>query len=168
MADDPPADRLESLLAEIQATNRLLAEQGKKIDSLLAKSGNASPAQGAAPAIADDRDLDGEWGNPAVRKDPKRWTGDSYVGRSYAECPPDYLEMLADLLDWMAGKAAEKNEMTSGGKPRADFLRRDAARARGWSRRNASGYTAPRRAAPALRPAPAVGDGEMPDEDIPF
>jgi hypothetical protein len=95
----------------------------------------------APPPVADDADLDGEWGAPAVRKDPKRWTGASYVGKKYSECPSDYLLQLAGLLDWQAGKDEEKGDTDS--LKYAGYKRRDAARARGWAKRNAGKTFAP-------------------------
>lgn len=94
-----------------------------------------------APRVADDADLDGEWGAPAVRKDPKRWTGPSYVGKKYSECPSDYLLQLAGLLDWQAAKDKEKGDTDS--LKYAGYKERDAARARGWAARNKGKTFAP-------------------------
>src|SRR5258705_8538059 len=66
-------------------------------------------------AIADASDLDGTYGNPEVRSDPKDWTNagkESMKGKRYSQCSPDFLVMLAGLLDWQAGKADEGNEIT--------------------------------------------------------
>lgn len=120
----------------------------------------ASAAPAGATPPADDADLDSQYGDPTVRKDPPRWTGPSYVGAKFSDCPPDYLEMLAGLLDWQAGKSDEKNEMANNGKPRSGYLRRDAARARGWARRNAAKTTSKPKAKPAT-----MND---PDEEVPF
>lgn len=87
-------------------------------------------------AIASDRDLDGKWGNPVVKFNPRDWSGDSMKGARMADCPPEFLELLAETFDYFAGKAEENGEMTSGGKPVAGFKRADAARARGWAKRN--------------------------------
>lgn len=95
-------------------------------------------ASGATSAVADDSDLDSQWGNPTVHKDPTLWIrggGASYVGRKYSECPSDYLLALAAFFDWQAGK----DEAT--GDPEklkyAGYKRRDSSRARGWAKRNA-------------------------------
>lgn len=92
---------------------------------------------GADAAVAPDFDLDGQWGDPEVRKDSPQWIkngGASYVGRKFSECPSDYLEALAAFFDWKAGK----DEAT--GEPEklkyAGYARKDAARARGWAKRN--------------------------------
>jgi len=91
----------------------------------------SAPSQGGPPqgTIAADADLDGAHGNPTVRTDPKRWTGESMVGRTFSDCPADYLDELASLFDWQAGKDEEKGDQ------RARFKRLDASRARGWAAR---------------------------------
>lgn len=89
-------------------------------------------------AIASDRDLDGPHGNPEVRFNPRDWIGESYKGRRMSECPAAFLEQLADAFDWSAGQAERKGEQTTSGKPVAEYKRADAARARGWARRNAA------------------------------
>lgn len=96
------------------------------------------------PAIASDKDLDSKYGNPKVgKKDPRDWTGPSYTGHPFSECPPDYLEAYAGMLDWAAAKCDERGETSSNGKPLSTYKRLDAARARGWAKRNRSGYTPP-------------------------
>lgn len=112
------------------------------------------------PPPADDADLDGQYGNPVVHKDPPKWTGSSFAGATFSDCPPDYLRILADLLVWRAGKADEEGRTTKGGKPQSEFLRKDAARALGWAQRNE------RKAAPRPKAKPtSLND---PDEEVPF
>lgn len=125
-------------------------------------------------AVADDRELDSDKGNPTIRRDPKRWLsngGASFIGARYSECPADYLDEVAGFCEW----AADKNERTlAADDPKRkyiDYDRRDAARARGWAARIRSGYVAKPHAAPAPRAidvdsfdAAAFGD----DSEIPF
>lgn len=93
----------------------------------------------ATGSVADDRDLDGKWGDPVVKFLPRNWTGDQrYKGKKMSECPADLLDMLAETFDYFAKKAEESNEMTDAGKPVAPYKRKDAARARGWAKRNRS------------------------------
>lgn len=167
----------DALLAEVRRTNQLLEQLLRSIGNLQARGGGAPAGAGASASgggggeIADDGDLDSQYGNPEVRKDPTRWSGPSYVGAKYSDCPPDYLETLAGLLEWQAGKSDEKNEMLNNGKPRSMYLRKDAARARGWARRNAGkmgGGGRPAAARPAPRPAPPMDEPPMMDEDVPF
>ena len=112
------------------------------------------------PGPAPDSDLDGQYGDPEVRRDPKDWQGPSYAGARYSQCPPDYLRMLAGLLAWQARKSDEKNELANNGKPRSAYLLRDAARALGHAAR------IERNARPAARrPAGVTGRGSMADLD---
>lgn len=94
-------------------------------------------------AVANDADLDGPYGDPPVKFDPRDWTGDSCKGLTFSACPAEFLDMLAETFDYFAQKAEEKNEMTTGGKPVAPYKRKDAARARGWARRIRAGYKSP-------------------------
>jgi hypothetical protein len=95
-------------------------------------AGVSATAMGAAAGgvTADDAELDGDWGNPVVRLTLKKWTGDSCKGKSYSECPVEFLDMLASTLDWMA------DNPQAGKDPKyVGFNRKDAARARGWAAR---------------------------------
>lgn len=92
--------------------------------------------QSAPPEVADDRELDSQYGDPEVKFDPRDWTGNSMKGRHMSECPPDFLDMLASTFDYFARKSEEAGETTSAGKPIAPYKRKDAARARGWAKRN--------------------------------
>lgn len=126
----------------------VLARIEAKLDRLLA-GGAAQPAQ----AAASDADLDGQWGNPEVKKNPPRWQGDSCVGRRLSECPPEFLDELAAFSDWKAGKDEEKakqhdeyeGEEDEAAKKRkyAGYARKDAARARGWAARLRAGWKPP-------------------------
>ena len=94
-------------------------------------------AQAAQPkAIASDRDLDGRFGDPELKFMPRDWTGPSFKGRKFSECPPDLLDLVAETFDYFAQQATEKQELTDKGRPVADYKRMDAARARGWAKRN--------------------------------
>jgi len=91
----------------------------------------------AAPAeVADDRELDSQYGDPPVKFNPRDWTGDSYKGRHFSECPPDFLDMLASAFDYFAKKSDDAGELTAAGKPKSLYSRKDAARARGWAKRH--------------------------------
>lgn len=90
----------------------------------------------APPEIADDRELDSQYGDPEVKFMPRDWTGDDYKGARMSECPAELLDMLAETFDYFARKAEANNEQTNSGKPVAPYKRKDAARARGWAKRN--------------------------------
>lgn len=130
----------QEILATLDALVTRLNELHAKVDALAARPAAARPAA-AAGAVADDRDLDGQYGDPNVRKDPPRWSGESHAGKRYSDCPPEYLETLAGLLDWQAGKDEEKGDPDS--LKYAGYKRKDASRARGWAKRLRDGWTRP-------------------------
>jgi hypothetical protein len=131
------------------------------------------------PTVADDADLDGQYGNPVIQqKDPKDWKGDTMKDRRYSECPPEYLDLVASRLDYFAEVAEREGKVTSNGKPVAPFNRRDAARARGWAKRLRAGWKPAADGGfdpdPVQATLPAAAGGfpsdvaEVPDDEIPF
>lgn len=100
-------------------------------------------AQTTPKAVADARDLDGQYGNPDVRFKPRDWTGPDFTGRKYSQCSPEFLDMLASALDYFADKDEAEGKLTAKGKPAAPFRRSDAARARGWAARIRGGWKQP-------------------------
>lgn len=149
------------------------------------QASNGGGSSGGA-AVASDYDLDSDYGNPVIKKDPRDWPGPSFAGCRMSECSPDYLDRIASLYDWMANKDDEKGakgetytNKKGETKPVDGGLRRkDASRARGWAARARNGQAAPA-PAPAQRstlantgPAPApqddFGPGNFGDDDLPF
>lgn len=107
-------------------------------------------------------DLDGAHGDPTVNAtDPRDWAGDSMKGRRFSECPAIYLDLVASRLDYFADKAAEKNELTTAGKPREPLLRLDAARARGWAARIRGGWKPAQKIEAAAFPSDAMKSDEI-------
>jgi hypothetical protein len=190
------AAQYEELLSMLNDIGFRLQRLEKRMFPASAEAPAASKPQAAAPApvqqpaayeVATDEDLDGQYGNPEVRKDPPRWSGQSHIGCRYSECPPEYLETLAGFLMWKAGKDDEKDERDSKGNLKSKWSRLDAARARGWAarirggsgayrstahtsskeareQREASGYQPPAQPEP-----PPLDDGAfVGDDDIPF
>jgi hypothetical protein len=90
-------------------------------------------------AVASDRDLDGQYGDPVLKFMPRDWTGPSFKGRHFSECPPDLLDLVSDTFEFFGKQADAKGEHTDKGKPTGDYKRADAARARGWAKRIRSG-----------------------------
>lgn len=88
--------------------------------------------------VASDRDLDGKYGDPEVKFNPRDWQGDSCKGLRMSQCPAEFLDLLAETFDYFAGKAEQTNELHNG-KPVAPYKRKDAERARGWAARVRSG-----------------------------
>lgn len=147
---------------------RALKALASGVVRLGADNGNGAPAGGGnsgAPAVASDRELMGQYGDPTVRRDPRRWLGASYVSANYSQCPTDYLLVLAEQLEWSAEKDQEKGE-AAGKNNRGEFWwkwnLKDAAKARGWAARNAGKVMPP----PQSSDDGAVGDdGAAPPED---
>lgn len=151
---------------EIVANNVLLTGRNRGDGAPLGGPSDAPAAQGEAEGeprgssgpVASDEELDGLQGNPIVKFVPKRWGGEDFRGRHYADCTPEFLDVLASALQWSADNPQE-------GKGRfVDWNRKDAARARGWAARLRRGT-----------PAAAVADGQRDDgdseggsDDIPF
>jgi len=104
-------DRVSALEAECAAIKARLA---------------ATPAKADLPEV----DIDSEYGNPVVQKDPPRWKGDSFVGSPYSLCSAEYLRGLAGFLQWKAKKNAEEGKEKFA---KYDLL--DAARALAWAKR---------------------------------
>ena len=129
--------RIEAHLASIDRTLAQLAAQRRAT---------------APKAIASDRDLDGHYGDPTVKFNPRDWAGQSCKGRRMSECPADFLELLAGTFDYFADQAEKNNERTNGGKPVADYKRADAARARGWAKRIRDGKHVPTKDAAFAEP----------------
>lgn len=140
----------------------------RSIDASLKQLLKLSKARTAAPkAVASDKDLDGKYGNPPVKFNPRDWTGPSFKGRTLSECPPEFLELLAQTFDYFAEKAEQNNERASNGKPVADYKRTDAARARGWAVRNKGRRFDPAPEPPAFASQAAGGKEWAGDADWP-
>lgn len=111
----------------------------RKLDTLIGLVTQAArQAKGATSSVgtvASDKDLDGQYGNPVVRFDPRDWVGPSFKGCHMSECPPDYLDLYANAKDYFGQKAEDEGKTTAKGKPVASYERADAARARGWAKR---------------------------------
>ena len=102
------------------------------------------------PAKVPDAMLNGPHGDPVVKaKDPRDWTGEPMQGRKFSECPPEYLDLLADRYDYFATKAeTSKREATDDdelqkAEKSLKYAVLDAKRARGWAARLRAGYVAP-------------------------
>lgn len=102
----------------------------QKIDRLVAHLGaNGGNGGGNGDvAVAPVSDIQGQYGDVEIKKDPKRWTGRPLAPIRASQCPPDYLDIVADFLDWKA----TKNE-ADGKEKYAGYDRRDAARCRRWA-----------------------------------
>lgn len=102
----------------------------------------------AGTEVASDSDLDSQYGDETIRFLPRDWSGDDLKGQTMSRCPPDFLDEFARSMDYFAKK--NEGKVTDKGKPKSDFDRRSAARARGWAKRLRSGWK-PREAPPAAK-----------------
>ncbi len=103
----------------------------------------APAAQGAGGqkkatiAPASDRELDGDKGNPTVRFSPNAWKGEDMKGRSFSDCDPQFLDVLAEAMEYSGTHPKSGKEQYAAGNLR------DAALAVGWANRRRAG-TGPR------------------------
>lgn len=130
MATHTTEERISALEQRVTRVEHVVA----KLAAGQAPPKPTAPTPSPAATVAPDADLDGKYGNPVVRKDPPRWDGQSFAGKFYSECPPEYLDNLASFLEWRATKEEAEPEKAR----YAAYSRRDAARARGWSARKRS------------------------------
>lgn len=133
------------------------------------ESGGSKASGGGGGAVATDAELDNEWGDPPIKKSPKKWLEDGnpdYAGSRMSECPSEFLLAVASLNDWMADKDDEagktyqpmKNGQPNGApRPASGFSRKTAKLARGWAKRNEGAVKGP---APYSPP--------QSDDEIPF
>lgn len=134
--------------AEIVA---LLTSIDASLKALVSRQGATQAAPSGAPAVASDRDLDSQYGDPEVKaRDPRDWTGAPMKGLRFSQCPPEYLDMVADRLDYFCSQNAGETEED---RKKIKYQKLDAARARGWAARLRAGW----------KPAPAA-EG-WPDDD---
>lgn len=89
---------------------------------------------GMGLAIADS-ELDGKYGDPQVKFNPRDWHGEDQKGRTFSACPPEFLELLASSYDYFAKMNDEKGEKDSKGGPKSKWDRKSALLARGWAAR---------------------------------
>lgn len=106
------------------------------------------------PPMADDRDLDSQYGDETIRVNrPRDWTGPDFKGRRMSECPAAYLELVAQSYDYFAKKNEAAGATTDRGKPKHIYDQRSAMRARGWAARVRSGRVLPQAAVNGHEPA---------------
>ncbi|HET9797293.1 MAG TPA: hypothetical protein VFP90_04870 [Gemmatimonadaceae bacterium] len=121
------ADIKAALAASVAASAAALGVQA---------SSGASGGGGVATAA----EMDSEYGDPLVKKDPGRWTGESFVGCHFSQTTPEYLDCMADLKDWMADKDDKTGAKDGRGRPRSHWSRKDARLCRGWAARLRAGW----------------------------
>lgn len=97
-----------------------------------------------------DRVCDGPHGDPVVKaKDPRDWSGEPQKGKRFSECPPEYLDLLAERFDYFVSQDSERLNEVENDKEQAMIEKKikygklDAQRARAWAARLRSGWTPP-------------------------
>ena len=88
------------------------------------------------PAKVPDALLNGPYGDPIVKVEPRDWAGESMKGRKFSECPPEWLDLAAEMYDYFASKPDQDDK-------KRGYNVTDAKRARGWAARLRAGYVAP-------------------------
>ncbi len=86
-------EQLEKRIAALEATiGRVAGAFG---------GGGSSSSGGGRGDVAPASELDSQYGDPEVRKDPstKYWDGPSYVGQKFSRCSADYLDAMAKLVN---------------------------------------------------------------------
>lgn len=132
MADSETIALLKSIDLSLKS---LVAIARAKADARAAASSNGDKR------VATDAELDGPHGDPEVRaKNPRDFVGPSMVGRRFSECPPEYLDLVADRFDYFATRQEDNED----GRKKAHYNKLDAARARGWALRIRFGKHTPK------------------------
>ena len=126
---------LAGLTKVYQATKPSVASTTVPKTAETAGKAHSAPFEPLTLEPASDADLDGTYGDETVRRDPKKWTGESFVGKRYSECTPEYLQATIDYFLWLAARQEEQGEVDKNGKPRAHWSRLSASRALGWKKR---------------------------------
>lgn len=122
----------EEVLAALRIVHRELAALRGEVAALRGEVAKLRPEavqSPAAPAVAPDHDLDGPHGDEEVKRDPKRWTGAPTAPCRMSAGSVEWLDAVAEFLDWKADHPREGKEKY------AVYDRRSAARARGWAAR---------------------------------
>ena len=92
---DEQAERVIALLIEIR--DKLTAPATQVRASTGSAAGTSSTGD-----LATDAEMDGQYGNKPVFKDPPRWKGESFKGRPLSECSAEFLDEMASFCDWKA------------------------------------------------------------------
>lgn len=126
-------------------------------------------ASGGAGGAATASELDGQWGDPQIRRDPPRWTGESFAGCKFSETTPEYLDSYADFQDWRAGKDDASGAKDAKGRPKSGWAIKDARLARGWAARLRAGWKPARQTNGSTTGGRSISDEDYDSGDeVPF
>jgi hypothetical protein len=117
-------------MGEFEATvlNRL-DEIDRRVERLAQHLGADRPAgaanSGTGGRVATAAAIRGKYGDPEIGKDPPRWEGEAIAPAYASQCPPDYLEAVADFFDWKADNPRPgKEKFAPRERERAGYCRR--------------------------------------------
>jgi hypothetical protein len=124
----------QAILVKAPTMNDELRRIEQKLDEVLKmlKDMPTGAKPGFTPKTVTDADLDGKYGNPEVRMVPSKWTGQDYKGWKFSDCPAEFLDELAGMLEAIARKQAQDPVKAK----YADWSSKDAAKARAWAERH--------------------------------
>lgn len=132
---------LRHLFRAVSGLDKRLADMERRLASAPAQGPSGAPREAGGinlDAVASDRDLDGNKGDPTIKYDPKKWEGKSYAGYRFSETAPEYLDAMATYLSscaYMAQKDPDEKKRAN-----AKWKALDASRARGWAERLRAGW----------------------------
>lgn len=155
---------LKQIAKDVALIKSALAAGALAIATTLGAKAPTASAPGAR--TAGDRDLDSPYGDPEVRRDPPRWEGESFVGRTFSATSPEYLDCLADFKEWQAAKDDETGAKDAKGRPKSHWAKKDAGLARGWAARLRAGWKPKTNGVAAPVSDEDYGDGA--DDGVPF
>lgn len=122
----------------IEALEATTAELRRRFDSLETASG----------LYASEREMSGPYADPKVKFPLRDWRGQDFVGKTFSQCSPEYLDALAENLAYKSANPKEGKEKY------AKLDGADSRRARTWARRLRAGW----------KPADAAAAGEFPGD----
>lgn len=126
MSEPTQLDRIEQMLTALVAS-------WDALEAAMMKRADRNSAAAATPSAPSNVDLDSDYGNFVVKKNPPRWKGRDYSGKRLSETEPDFLDALAAFKQWAASKDRE-----AGKDPKWAEL--DRERAAGWAARLRNGW----------------------------
>jgi hypothetical protein len=155
----------EELLSLGRRAVTALERIAKALESGAGSKAANGKSGGKGGEVAPDSDLDSQYGDPVINKDPPKWSGESYIGCTYSQTSPEYLDNLAGFCDWRAKKDDEAGAVDKNNRPKSFYAKKDAARARGWAARLRNGWGAGANAQAAKAASAAVAND---DDQLPF
>ncbi len=99
----------------------------EKLDLVLRKLVNLESVL-LKESVATVDEITDKYGDPKINFDPRKWAGQSYRGTVASACPPDFLDVYAGALEYMAANPKEGQDPKYTG-----YNRKDARLLRRWA-----------------------------------